>query len=192
MAKAKLYSWDSRVFITLFNDEPGADDVQHFLDEAENEEVVFIVSSIVPVEVLKMKGQRPIGQKDQAKIREFFQKDYFRWVDLSKKVGEIAQDLIWNHNLWPKDAIHLASAIEFETLSKLKLDAIHSYDGDFLGLNGKLPIKAPAVKPVPSQSVMRKLLAAAKADAAKKAKSSAPATITATPETPEPQASPEI
>jgi predicted nucleic acid-binding protein len=168
MAKAKLYCWDSSVFIKLFNDEPGADDVQHFLDEAENEEVVIIVSSIVPVEVLKLKGQKPIAQKDQNKIREFFQKDYFRWVDLSKKVGEIAQDLIWNHNLWPKDAIHLASAIEFETLSKLKLDAIHSYDDDFLKLNGKLPIKAAVTKPVPSQGVMRKLLAAAKAE--KKAK----------------------
>lgn len=174
MAKAKLYSWDSSVFITLFNDEPGADDVQHFLDEAENEEVVIIVSAIVPVEVLKLKGQKPIAPKDQTKIREFFQKDYFRWVDLSKKVGETAQDLIWNHNLWPHDAIHLASAIEFETLSKLKLDAIHSYDADFLKLNGKLPIKAPVVKPVPSQSVMRKLLTAAKADAAKKAKATQP------------------
>jgi len=192
MAKAKLYCWDSSVFITLFNDEPGADDVQHFLDDAESAEVVFIVSSIIPVEVLKMKGQKPIGQKKQAEIREFFQKDYFRWVDLSKKVGEIAQDLIWNHNLWPKDAIHLASAIEFETQSKLKLDAIHSYDGDFLALNGKLPIKAPVVKPVPAQSVMRKLLAAAKADARKKAKTNPPETSASTTETPESPVSPEI
>ncbi len=66
-----------------------------FWKKLKNEEVVIIASSIVPVEVLKLKGQKPIAQKDQSKIRQFFQKDYFRWVDLSKKVGEIAQDLIW-------------------------------------------------------------------------------------------------
>lgn len=174
MAKAKLYSWDSSVFIKLFNDEEGSENVAHFLDEAENEEVVIIVSSIVPVEVLKLKGEKPVAKSDQDKIRSFFQKDYFRWVDLSKKVGEMAQDLIWNHGLHPKDAIHLASAIEFERLSKLQLDGIHSYDQDFLKLNGKLPTRAPILRPEPSQGVMRKLLAAAKADAPKKVKALLP------------------
>jgi hypothetical protein len=40
---------------------------------------------------------------------------------------------------------------------------IHSYDEHFLKLNGKLPTKSPIVEPVPPQSVMRKLLAQAKA-----------------------------
>jgi hypothetical protein len=92
----------------------------------------------------------------------FFQKDYFRFVDLTRRIGERAQELIWDTGLWPKDAIHLASAIEFETISGRTLDAIHAYDEDFLKLNGKLPIKAPIQKPVPPQAVMARLLAQAK------------------------------
>jgi len=111
---------------------------------------------------LKSNGQKPIGKSEQDKIRGFFQKDYFRWVELTKKVGEIAQTLIWdNPSLDPKDAIHLASAIEYESTSGHQLDAIHSYDSDFLKLNGKLPTKAPICEPIPSQAVMTKLLAQA-------------------------------
>jgi predicted nucleic acid-binding protein len=162
MAKPKVYYWDASVFITIFNDEPGADHVEHFLDEAEEESVVIVTSSFTPVEVLKLKGQRPVIKADKDKVRDFFKKDYFRWVDLSHLVGETAQSLIWDYpGLFPKDAVHLASAIVFERISPLKLDAIHSYDNDFIKLNGKLPTKAVIMKPVPSQAVMRKLLEAA-------------------------------
>jgi predicted nucleic acid-binding protein len=163
MVKPKIYYWDASVFITIFNDEPGADNVEHFLDEAEQESVVIVTSSFTPVEVLKMKGKKPITKAGKEKVRGFFQKDYFRWVDLSHLVGETAQSLIWDYpGLWPKDAVHLASAIVFEKISPLKLDAIHSYDQDFIKLNGKLPTKCPILQPIPSQAVMRKLLAAAK------------------------------
>jgi predicted nucleic acid-binding protein len=159
MSKPQIYYWDSSVFVKHFNDEPGADNVEHFLDEAEQERVILIVSSITPVEVLKLKGEKPINKSQQNKIRGFFQKDYFRFVDLTRKIGERAQVLIWDHpGLWPKDAIHLASAIEFESISGLRLDAVHSYDHDFLQLNGKLPMKAPIVEPIPSQAVMQKIL----------------------------------
>jgi predicted nucleic acid-binding protein len=164
MTKARIYYWDSSVFIQLLSDQDGADNVQHFLDEAEQEEVVIVVSSITPVEVVKLKGEKPIAKKDRDTIRRFFQKDYFKWVDCTRRVGERAQDLIWDHpGLWPYDALHLASAIEFEKISGRALDAIHSYDAHFLRLNGQLPIVAHVVEPIPSQSVMRKLLAQAKA-----------------------------
>lgn len=57
MAKPKIYYWDASVFITIFNDEPGADHVEHFLDEAEQGSVMIVTSSFTPVEVLKLKGQ---------------------------------------------------------------------------------------------------------------------------------------
>jgi predicted nucleic acid-binding protein len=164
MAKPKIYYWDASVFITIFSDEPGAEHVEHFLDEAEEESVMIVTSSFTPVEVLKLKGQKPITRADKDKVRDFFKKDYFRWVDLSHLVGETAQSLIWDYpGLFPKDAVHLASAIVFEKISSLKLAAIHSYDKDFIKLNGKLPVKAPITQPIPSQAVMRKLLAQAKA-----------------------------
>jgi len=127
---------------------------------ADQGDVVLIVSSFTPVEVLKLKNQKPITKAEQNKIREFFEKDYFRFVDLTRRVGESAQTLIWDYpGLWPKDAVHLASAIQFERISGLHLDAIHSYDEHFLKLHGKLPTKAPIEKPLPPQGVMRKLLA---------------------------------
>ena len=75
--KPKIYYWDASVFITIFNDEPGAEHVEHFLDEAEQEAAVIVTSSFTPVEVLKLKGQKPITKTGKDKVREFFQKDYF-------------------------------------------------------------------------------------------------------------------
>jgi len=74
----------------------------------------------------------------------------YRFVDANRKITESARDLLWKSpGLFPKDAVHLASAIEFAR--KEELDCIHSYDQDFLALNGKLPISCPVRELVPAQ-----------------------------------------
>jgi predicted nucleic acid-binding protein len=159
MKRPKIYYWDSSVFIAFLNDEVQdnrGENVEQFLDEAEAGDVFIITSSFTLVEVIKLKGQNPIQFTASKKLTEFFEKDYFRFVDATRKITASARDLIWTHSgLFPKDAVHLASAIEFA--SKEDLDAIHSYDADFLKLNGKLGISCPICHPVPRQPLLIKV-----------------------------------
>lgn len=149
--RRQIFYWDSSVFVAFFNEESTrSENVAQILEEAESGDVFIITSSFTLVEVIKLKGTTPILVSDQKKVTEFFEKDYFRFVDANRKITESARDLIWKSpGLFPKDAVHLASAIEFAR--KEELDCIHSYDRDFLALNGKLPISCPVREPVPAQ-----------------------------------------
>lgn len=149
--KTQIFYWDSSVFVALLNDEPGrGENLEQIIDEAEAGEVYIVTSSFTLVEVIKYKGSIPIKIAAQKTVTEFFRKDYFRFVDATRKITEAARDLIWaSPSLNPKDAVHLASAIEFAR--KERLDCIHSYDTDFLKLSGKLPISCPVQEPMPRQ-----------------------------------------
>src|SRR5437667_6267312 len=115
MKRRKIYYWDSTVLIALLTGEEGrVDNVEQILEEAESGDVFIITSSFTLVEVIKLKGSTPILVSEQKEITEFFEKDYFRFVDANRKITESARDLIWKSpGLFPKDAVHLASAIEF-------------------------------------------------------------------------------
>jgi len=149
--KRRIFYWDSSVFIAFLNEESArSENVAQILEEAEAGDVFIITSSFTLVEVIKLKGSTPIRIEDQKKVTDFFEKDYFRFVDATRKITEAARNLIWKSSgLWPKDAVHLASAVEFG--SRADLDCIHSYDRDFLALNGKLPVSCPVREPVPEQ-----------------------------------------
>ncbi len=159
MKRAKIFYWDSSVFIAYLNGEEmesRADNVEQLLDEAESGEVIIVTSSFTLVEVIKLKGKDPIRLTASQKVTDFFEKDYFHFVDATRKITAAARALIWKFpGLFPKDAVHLASAVEFASVEEL--DAIHSYDSDFLVLNGKLGIRCPLCKPVPKQPLLIKV-----------------------------------
>jgi hypothetical protein len=103
--------------------------------------------------VIKLKGALPIEATAAKQVTDFFEKDYFRFVDATRKITAAARDLIWTHpGLHPKDAVHLASALEF--LSRGSLDALHSYDNHFLELEGKLGLGCRICEPLPAQPML--------------------------------------
>lgn len=148
--RTAIYYWDSSVFLALLMEEEGrVENVQHFLEEAESQDAIIITSSFTLVEVIKLRKKMPILPEKQAMVTGFFQRDYFRFIDATRKITEDARALIWSiPGLMPKDAVHLASAIEFAKQGG-KLDAVHSYDTDFTKLNGKLPVACPIEEPLP-------------------------------------------
>ena len=148
--RPSIYYWDSSVILALLMGEEGrVDNVRHFLEDAESQEAIIVTSSFTLVEVIRLRKRAPILPDKQALVTSFFQKDYFKFIDATRKITEDARALIWaNQGLMPKDAVHLASAIEFVTQGG-KLNAIHSYDADFTNLNGKLPVNCPIEEPIP-------------------------------------------
>lgn len=157
---SRIYYWDSSVFIALLKKEPGrAEAVEQFLEEAENGEVVILSSFMTLTEVVCWEwndsGPRSMKPDAKMKLKRFFQKDYFEWINFDRKIAEDSRDLIWKFGLGSKDAVHLASAIEAIKVHKIEIAAIHSYDSDFTNLNGKISgISCTIENPIPTQSIM--------------------------------------
>ena len=53
-------------------------------------------------------------------------------VELCKGTIKRAQDVVWNNNIKPKDAIHVATAIN------LKIGVLETFDGHLLGQTGTI------------------------------------------------------
>lgn len=103
------------------------------LRAAEEGRLEIVTSAITLTEVIKLKGRPPITPENKARIALFFQNPYIVIYSLTRFIGDEARELIWRHaRLWPKDAVHLATAIY------AGIQEIHSYDQDFLVLNEKL------------------------------------------------------
>jgi len=70
------------------------------------------------------------------KIRSFFLRSYILAGDVDRFIAQHAQDLFWDHNahgLMPKDAVHLATALDRNA------QFLETYDSVLLGLNDRFP-----------------------------------------------------
>jgi predicted nucleic acid-binding protein len=141
MKKRPRCYWDSSCFIAWLKPEPERrSKCQEVLRAAERGEIQIVTSAISLVEVIKLdKGPLQITQEKEKKIRNFFLHEYIVVVQLTRKLGESARSLIWSKGLRPKDAIHAATAIS-ETIADL-----HTFDSDFLKLDGKVGKPALAI-----------------------------------------------
>jgi hypothetical protein len=65
-------------------------------------------------------------------IQNFFRRSFIRVVNVTRKVGEDAQILVWDHSVKPKDAIHVATAVFY------KADAMETFDADLIKKDRKI------------------------------------------------------
>ena len=132
MAADRRY-WDANAFLGWLNDEPDkAHECQGVLDAAETGLIEIVTSALTLTEVIKLKGQSPITRDKEDAISGFFEQPYIVIREVDRFVASHARQLIWAHNVQPKDAIHLATAL------RLKLPVLDTFDGDLIKLNGKL------------------------------------------------------
>lgn len=119
--------WDTTVTVAYLNNEQGrADTCQAILDSAERGEIKIVISALVIAETLRYKGKKPIGRDKREKVKEFFQRDYITVINIDRFVADLAQEIVWENNIPPKDAIHVASAL------KARVDVMETYDQDDL------------------------------------------------------------
>ena len=132
------------MFLTLLNGEDGADDCENILNEAKEEKTVIYVSPIVQVEVVRPRSSpTPIPVETRAMVRSFFENDYVKWRIIDRDIANLAQQLCWDCGLHPRDAIHLAVAVD------LQCDILETYDPDLLKHNGVVPNSSLVIqKPV--------------------------------------------
>lgn len=126
--------WDSTCFLALLNDEDEAAICERILDEAKQGTTEVCISPLVQVEVVRPKGApRPLPEAVRERVTSFFENDYIKWRLIDRKIADDAQKLCWEHPVHPRDAIHLATAID------LKCDFLETSDRRLLGLDGQVP-----------------------------------------------------
>ena len=133
MSKDRRY-WDANAFLGWFLGEPDkVSSCETVIRACERGECEIVTSAVTLTEVIKLKGEPPLKEADEQKIKDFFENDYILIAELTRFIGEKARHLIWKHQtLKPKDAIHLATAIDVDS------PYLDTFDNGLLKLNGKL------------------------------------------------------
>jgi predicted nucleic acid-binding protein len=110
---AEIVYWDSDAFLGWLQAEQGKVDLcAGTLKRAELGEVVIFTSALTIAEVLWMRGAPAIPQDKADIVRRFFRRSNLRVRNVTRGIAESAQDLVWNHSIKPKDAIHVATALD--------------------------------------------------------------------------------
>lgn len=132
MSVEKIY-WDSDCFLGHFQADGGkAEKCDGVLQRAERGEVLIVTSALTLAEVLWMRGGPRLSKEKAELVQKFFRRSYIRVYNVSRKISEAAQILVWDNSIKPKDAIHVATAIH------LKADALETFDRELIGKSGKV------------------------------------------------------
>ncbi len=144
MSAEKIY-WDSDAFLGWFQEDVGkADLCRHTLERARNGEVLIVTSTLGIAESLWLRGQTKIPKDRAELVRKFFRRSYIRTHNVTRKIAEDAQDLVWDKDIAPKDAIHVATALSLsipviETFDKKLIAKSSLFEG--LEIRNPLPPK---------------------------------------------------
>jgi predicted nucleic acid-binding protein len=126
MATELIY-WDSATFLAYFQEEASRVDLcRGTLERAETGEVCIITSALTIAECLWLRGSAPIPKNRAQVVRQFFRHSYIRVRNVTRKTSEMAQDLVWDYGIRPKDAIHVATALE------ARVPIIETFDEPFI------------------------------------------------------------
>jgi predicted nucleic acid-binding protein len=137
--------WDSSCFIAWLAQEAGRyEDCGSILKAAEDGKLEIVTSALTVTEVLWPKGRDKLSRDLRAQVNTFFRHRWITIVQVDRLLAEEAQDFVWDRNIHPKDAIHVASAI------RARVYALETYDGGLIQSSGHvggvplLEIRKPA------------------------------------------------
>jgi predicted nucleic acid-binding protein len=126
--------WDSVCCFGFLMDQEGrAERCARVLTDWDEGNCEIVLSALTLGEVLHIKGEkRPFTKDMRDKIRLFFRDPRFLIVDVDRFIAEHAQDIFWEHNIMPKDAIHVATAMTSGA------HYLETFDGPLLGKSRQL------------------------------------------------------
>jgi predicted nucleic acid-binding protein len=130
--------WDACVFLGFLKEEPDKiAQCEAGIRQAEEGKLMIVTSALSLAEVLYLvKGELPVTTETRDKVRGFFSNDYIVLCEMDRTVGERAQDVVWDHDVRHKDAIHVATALTM--LERLAIERLDTFDGPLSSLSGKI------------------------------------------------------
>lgn len=145
MSSERRY-WDSDCFLAWLQNETGkADACREVLEAADEGKILLVTSALTLAEVLYLRGRRPIAKARKDIVVDFFKNDYIAVRNVTRHVAELARELVWDQGIKPKDAVHVATALE------ARLSLMNTFDQNLLKKspisgNPQLVIAKPSVR----------------------------------------------
>lgn len=131
--KAERIYWDSDTILAWFQKDKGKyESCKSTLQRAQHDDVIIFTSTLTIAEVLWMRSQPKIPEEKATILQNFFRSSYIRVVDVTRNIAHSAQDLVWDNNIRPKDAIHVATAIS----ANVKI--LETFDKRLIKKSGKI------------------------------------------------------
>lgn len=131
-------------FLALCNQEQLEDCAAVWLDATKG--LVHIVTSTLTIaEVIYMKGTPKLDPSKRSFMTNFFRRKFISLIPVTRSVAELARDIVWDFNIHPKDAVHVATCVA------CKVGEMHSFDKvlvskDRLDINGfEIAVEHPRI-----------------------------------------------
>lgn len=132
MSVDKRY-WDSDCFLGWLQGETDKEQpCREVLVAAEDGRVQIVTSALTIAEVLAMRGRDKIPASNRAKVEAFFRNEYIVVRNITRRISEAARGYVWDHGVKPKDALHVATAID------AGLTLLNTFDRPLIGKSGKI------------------------------------------------------
>ena len=106
--------WDSFCFLAVLNnEEPYASTCTKILEEARKNSIELVISPMTMAETVRPRGEpAPLPVEHQERIADLFENDYMRFRIIDRLIAKRSLALCWNAGLHPRDALHVAVALE--------------------------------------------------------------------------------
>ncbi len=129
----QLRAWDSDAILAWLQKEDGKwQQCEGTWAAAERGTIRLVVSSLAIAEVLMLRHHDKIPKERSTKVREFFRHSWIAVRQLDRPTAELAQDVVWDHGVNPKDAVHVATAI------RAGVRRLDTFDADLIKLSGTI------------------------------------------------------
>ena len=120
--------WDSDCFLGWLMEEPDkVDSCREVLEAAKSGKTVIVTSALTLAEVLAMRQRQKIPDDRRDKVIAFFKSDFIIVRNITRRVAERARELVWDVGIDPKDALHVATAMD------AKLGLFNTFDKPLIG-----------------------------------------------------------
>ena len=93
---------------------------------------MIITLALTIAEVLRLRGRTPLPKTVRQKVTDFFRNDYISVRNVTRRIAEGARDLVWDSGIKPKDAIHVATALD------ARLPLMNTFDEDLIKKSAQL------------------------------------------------------
>ena len=126
----RVVYWDSDAFLALINEDKSADEMQGCNDvwaACEKGLIHIVTSALTTAEVIHKKGTPKLDPSKRALVSNFFRQEFISQKPLTREIAELARDVVWDSNIHPKDAVHVA------TCAFYRIRELHSFDGNLVG-----------------------------------------------------------
>lgn len=130
--------WDANVFLAWLKEEPDKlAQCEAGIRDAEAGKLVIVTSALTLAETLYLvRGELPVAPETRDKVRSFFRNEYILLHELDRGIAELAQDVVWDHDVAAKDAVHVATALAVS--ERLPLEQLDTYDGPLIAKSGAI------------------------------------------------------